>query len=119
MTTEQWAPARIWLQREQGDHGSHTWCEDSVGDGDMIEEAEYVRVDAVPEPVAVIGSTFQLLYCREKWSEGLEVGMPLYTAPPPASTNRLTDDLLVQLFYAAQGDITQFRIKARTLLEAK
>jgi hypothetical protein len=31
----------------------------------------------------------------------------------------LTDDLLVQLFYAAQGDITKFRIKARALLEAK
>jgi hypothetical protein len=81
MTTEQWAPARIWLQREQGDHGSHTWCEDSVGDGDIIEEAEYVRVDA-------------------------------------SQPKSLTDDLLVQLFYAAQGDITQFRIKARDLLEA-
>jgi hypothetical protein len=28
----------------------------------------------------------------------------------------MTDDLLVQLFYAAQGDITRFRIKARALL---
>jgi hypothetical protein len=28
----------------------------------------------------------------------------------------MTDELLVQLFYAAQGDITQFRIKARALL---
>lgn len=28
----------------------------------------------------------------------------------------MTDDLLVQLFYAAQGDITRFRIKARKLL---
>jgi hypothetical protein len=46
MTNTNWAPTRIWLQREQGDHGSHTWCEDSVGDGDIIEEAEYVRVDA-------------------------------------------------------------------------
>jgi hypothetical protein len=42
----EWAPARVWLQREQGEGGSHTWCEDSVGDGDLIEEAEYVRVGA-------------------------------------------------------------------------
>jgi hypothetical protein len=28
----------------------------------------------------------------------------------------MTDELLVQLFYAAQGDITKFRIKARALL---
>jgi hypothetical protein len=28
----------------------------------------------------------------------------------------MSDELLVQLFYAAQGDITQFRIKARALL---
>jgi hypothetical protein len=38
---------------------------------------------------------------------------------PAGHPKALTDDLLVQLFYAAQGDITQFRIKARTLLEAK
>ncbi|KDR25477.1 hypothetical protein [Caballeronia zhejiangensis] len=30
----------------------------------------------------------------------------------------MTDELLVSLFYAAQGDITQFRIKARALLAA-
>jgi hypothetical protein len=40
-----WAPERIYLQREQGEQGSHTWCEDSVGD-DMIEEVAYVRADA-------------------------------------------------------------------------
>jgi len=39
-----WAPARIYLQREQGELGSHTWCEDSVGD-DMTEEVAYVRAD--------------------------------------------------------------------------
>jgi hypothetical protein len=33
------------------------------------------------EPVAVIGSVFQLLYCRENWSEGLKVGMNLYATP--------------------------------------
>lgn len=36
-------------------------------------------------------------------------------APKPVVLH-VADDLLVQLFYAAQGDITQFRIKARTLL---
>jgi len=33
------------------------------------------------EPVAVIGPVFQLLYCRENWSEGLKVGMNLYATP--------------------------------------
>ena len=43
MTDTTWAPARIFLQREMGDHGSHTWCEDSI---DECEQVEYVRVDA-------------------------------------------------------------------------
>jgi len=33
------------------------------------------------EPVAVIGSGFQLLYCRHDWSNGLKVGNKLYTTP--------------------------------------
>lgn len=37
------------------------------------------------EPVAVIGSTFQLLWCREDWSKGLRVGDFLYTSPPTLS----------------------------------
>jgi len=47
--TTNWAPERIYLQREQGEFGSHTWCEDSVGDGDLIEEVAYVRADAAPK----------------------------------------------------------------------
>lgn len=39
-------------------------------------------------------------------------GAKLFAMPP------VTDDLLVELFYAAQGDITKFRIKARALLGA-
>lgn len=31
------------------------------------------------EPVAVVGSTFQLLWSRQDWSEGLKVGDFLYT----------------------------------------
>lgn len=49
--TDQWAPERIYLQREQGEGGSHTWCEDSVGDGDLIEEVAYVRVDCINNPI--------------------------------------------------------------------
>jgi hypothetical protein len=45
-----WAPERIWLQREMGEQGSHTWCEDEQG-GD-IEEAEYVRADAASARLA-------------------------------------------------------------------
>jgi hypothetical protein len=41
-TKQEWAPARIWLQRGVGDDGSHTWCSDSQ---DEHEQAEYVRVD--------------------------------------------------------------------------
>ena len=33
------------------------------------------------EPVAVIGSGFQLLYCRHDWSKDLKVGEKLYTTP--------------------------------------
>lgn len=40
-----WAPDRIWLQRGQGEDGTHTWHSDSLGDGD-VQEAEYVRVGA-------------------------------------------------------------------------
>lgn len=31
------------------------------------------------EPVAVVGSTFQLLWSRQDWSEGIKVGDFLYT----------------------------------------
>ena len=33
------------------------------------------------EAVAIIGSGFQLLYCREDWSKGLVVGDKLYLHP--------------------------------------
>jgi len=35
------------------------------------------------EPVAVIGSGFQLLWCRQDWSKGLKVGDCLYTHQQP------------------------------------
>ena len=52
------------------------------------------------------------------------LGKPWYVpqvteTQPVAQTERaLTDELLVDLFYAAQSDITKFRIKARALLTA-
>jgi hypothetical protein len=42
----------------------------------------------------------------------------LKNAQKNAISRAITDDVLVQLFYAAQGDITQFRIKARAIIEA-
>ena len=52
MTDTTWAPPRIFLQREMGEQGSHTWCEDSINE---CEQVEYVRVDAdIAEMRAVI-----------------------------------------------------------------
>ena len=34
------------------------------------------------EPVALIGSGFQLLWCRDDWAKGLKIGDTLYTSPP-------------------------------------
>lgn len=51
-TKQEWAPARIWLQRGVGDDGSHTWCSDSQGEH---EQAEYVRVD-VQAPAVEAGA---------------------------------------------------------------
>jgi hypothetical protein len=39
----------------------------------------------VQEPVAVIGSGFQLLYCREDWAKGLKIGDTLCLCTPPAA----------------------------------
>jgi hypothetical protein len=44
------------------------------------------------EPVAVIGSDFQLLYCRNDWQKGLKVGDLLYTTPQQRTWVGLTDD---------------------------
>lgn len=49
MKDKNWAPDRIWLQRDIGDNGSHTWCDSSIGDD--IEEVEYVLADS-PTPGA-------------------------------------------------------------------
>jgi hypothetical protein len=48
-------------------------------DGVMVKQAP------VQEPVAVIGSGFQLLYCREDWAKGLKIGDTLCLCTPPAA----------------------------------
>jgi len=65
---ENWAPKRIWLQREQGEMASHTWCEDSVGD-DMIEEVGYVRADVAE----ALLETLQSL--ERRFQAGIELGL--------------------------------------------
>jgi hypothetical protein len=51
---------------------------------DAITAIKQARSAPVQEPVAVIGSGFQLLYCREDWAKGLKIGDKLYTTPPAA-----------------------------------
>jgi hypothetical protein len=49
----------------------------------------------VQEPVAVIGSDFQLLYCREDWAKGLKIGDTLCLCSSPAAQRQwvgLTDE---------------------------
>jgi hypothetical protein len=55
------------------------------------------------EPVAVIGSDFQLLYCRNDWSKGLKVGDCLYTTPPQRKP--LTDE---QISTQVEAELTHY-----------
>jgi len=56
-----------------------------------------VAQPAVQEPVAVIGSDFQLLYCREDWAKGLKVGDALCLCTPAAAPVPLTDEQINKL----------------------
>lgn len=98
MTDTNWAPSRIWLQRGVGEEGSHTWCEDSIDD---CEQAEYVRVDSAEPVEMALCSTEQVFlkpnqlyrfYVKEGCAECAHIADPT-TAPPPASTNRLTAEI--------------------------
>ena len=51
----------------------------------LAEELKAMDIAPVQEPVAVIGSDFQLLYCREDWAKGLKVGDTLCLCTPPAA----------------------------------
>jgi hypothetical protein len=127
MSGKNWAPARIWLQREQGDHGSHTWCEDSVGDGDIIEEAEYVRVDAAvqmalcsTEQVFLKPNQLYRFYVKDGCPECARIADPVDT--PASQPKALTDTMLEKLYWTAMNnaaDILKFMDEGRALLEAK
>lgn len=45
MSDSNWAPDRVWLQKDFCVDGGHTWCDHPIHDDDSIENAEYVRVD--------------------------------------------------------------------------
>lgn len=47
-------------------------------------QAEAGQAEPAAEAVAVIGSGYQLLWCRQDWSKGLKVGDRLYPHPPAA-----------------------------------
>jgi hypothetical protein len=51
--------------------------------GDSKKYRQAIAEAEKQEPVAVIGSGFQLLWCRQDWSKGLKVGDCLYTHPQP------------------------------------
>jgi hypothetical protein len=59
------------------------------------------------EPVAVIGSGFQLLWCRQDWSKGLKVGDCLYTHPQP-KREPLTDEQISELAEQHLNAFAQF-----------
>ena len=43
MTDKEWAPKVIYLQREAGEGGTHTWADHEAGE---YEQAEYIRTTA-------------------------------------------------------------------------
>jgi hypothetical protein len=55
---------------------------------DAITAIKQALAAPVQEPVAVIGSDFQLLYCREDWAKGLKVGDTLCLCTPPAGEKK-------------------------------
>jgi hypothetical protein len=57
-------------------------------------------------PVAVIGSTFQLLWCREDWPAGLSVGDKLYPRPQQDARD-------AELLDAAQWALNELEALAR------
>lgn len=81
----------------------------------LIDESRKSRVSKVTKDLR----THQSLSVATDAADLLERQERIIAAQSASQPKALTDDLLVQLFYAAQGDITQFRIKARDLLEAK
>jgi len=70
------------------------------------------------EPVAVIGSGFQLLWCREDWAKGLKVGDTLYTSPPqPQQEQNLNCKSTQARLAAAWGYTKVLDISDKRLME--
>jgi len=67
-------------------------CGSEYAGQDEMDAAKRMKSEQQAEPVAVVGSDFQLLYTRLNWSEGLRVGDKLYTNSQPAQWVGLTDD---------------------------
>lgn len=63
--------------QEQANHRWLSSCKEAAAELRRLAALEKAIMDA--EPVAVVGSTFQLLWSRQDWSEGLKVGDFLYT----------------------------------------
>jgi hypothetical protein len=59
----------------------------------------------VQEPVAVIGSGFQLLYCREDWAKGLKIGDTLCLCTPPAAQPAPVQPVAYLFTNVQSGDI--------------
>lgn len=56
---------------------------------------ERSETPADDEPVAIVGGGFQLLYCRQDWSKGLNVGDHLYTRLAPTVSSSAAPSGLV------------------------
>lgn len=69
---------RMLCERFGYTHDEKDWRRDQVS---LIEYLATANSERAAEPVAVIGSNFQLLWCREDWSQGVKVGDKLYTSP--------------------------------------
>ena len=81
-----------------------------------VEEiTHYLKCMNYSDHIAAELATWFTRHLQLAFDKGFEKGYraALFASPP----KMLTDEVLVQLFYAAQGDITRFRVKARELLE--
>jgi hypothetical protein len=88
---EQWVKAVVSVAR-YAPAGEGVFSAVMMAQDDMNEVLKQARSAPLQEPVAVIGSDFQLLYCREDWAKGLKVGDALCLCTPAAAPVPLTDE---------------------------
>jgi hypothetical protein len=94
-TKNTWAPERIYLQREAGEGGSHTWCEDSQASTDVIEEAEYVRADvAALTPSDTVGAPIPRVYGVSRMADNPCAVLVMLKAEPSDDALRAIHDRL-------------------------